>query len=75
VTLENGFSRNSGDETLAPEGQKVDSSGCNPEKDVDGIMDPIGVQLRSYTRLTVALGGRAGPQPAPLGMGNPQSAR
>ncbi|MCK7532257.1 MAG: hypothetical protein MZV63_15125 [Marinilabiliales bacterium] len=24
----------------APEGQKVDSSGCNPEKEVDGIHGP-----------------------------------
>jgi hypothetical protein len=37
-----GSSRNCGDEAIAPEGQKVDSSGCNPEKDVHGSMDPSG---------------------------------
>jgi hypothetical protein len=37
---------------MAPEGQKVDSSGCNPEKDVDEILDPSGVQLGSRRHST-----------------------
>ena len=53
--LISGSPRYSGDEAMAPKGQNVDSSGCNPEKAVDGITDPSGVQLGSRSHSTPGL--------------------